>query len=146
MHPAWVNDFLTFKTYILTLGPRLPGYSLDRKNNNGNYEPGNLRWADAVTQANNQRKREEKGLSREAIIDIFFSKKSVETCSRGYGVSLKTIRNIRAKTYSQKATEICLSPTEEEMQKFLPKISPEMRAKLDAMLRIPSSQSPINPT
>ena len=145
MYPAWVNNFLAFKTYTLTLGPRLPGYSLDRKNNDGNYEPGNLRWADAVTQANNQRK-EERGLSREAIIDIFFSKKSVEACSREYGVSLKTVRNIRAKTYSPKATEICLSPTKEERQKFLPKISLEMQAKLNAMLRIPSSQPPENPT
>lgn len=145
MHSLWGNDFLAFKTYILTLGPRLPGYSLDRRNNDGNYEPGNLRWADAKTQANNQRK-EERGLSREAILDIFFSKKSVEACSREYGVSPKTVRNIRAKTYSPKATDICLTPTKEEMQKFLPKISPEMQAKLQAMLRIPSSVPPENPT
>lgn len=29
------------------------GYSLDRINTNGNYEPSNVRWADRITQANN---------------------------------------------------------------------------------------------
>lgn len=145
MHSPWKEDFLAFKTYVLILGTRLPGYSLDRINNDGNYEPGNLRWADAVTQANNKRK-EWKGLSREAILDIFFNRKSVEACAKEYSVSVKTVRNIRAKTYSPKATEICLSPTKEELQKFSQKISAEMQAKLKAMLRIPSSLSPEDPT
>ena len=52
----WVNDYSRFKKYILkNLGDRSDGYSIDRINNNKNYEPGNLRWASAKTQANNRR-------------------------------------------------------------------------------------------
>jgi hypothetical protein len=32
------------------------GASMDRINNDGNYEPGNVRWADARLQASNQRR------------------------------------------------------------------------------------------
>lgn len=50
---AWRNDFFAFYDYVTSL----PGYSLeniglrggkltlDRINNDGNYEPGNVRWA-----------------------------------------------------------------------------------------------------
>jgi hypothetical protein len=38
------------------MGPRPPGTELDRINVNGNYEPGNCRWTDELTQQNNRRK------------------------------------------------------------------------------------------
>jgi hypothetical protein len=51
---AWRDSFVNFlKDVGLRPGP---DYSLDRyPNNNGNYEPGNVRWATAVQQQQNTR-------------------------------------------------------------------------------------------
>lgn len=49
----WRADFLAFSRYV---GSRpSPEHSLDRRNNNGNYEPGNVRWATRTEQARNAR-------------------------------------------------------------------------------------------
>lgn len=54
---AWRRDYLAFATWIrANLGERpSPKYSLDRRDNDGNYEPGNVRWATAKMQADNRR-------------------------------------------------------------------------------------------
>lgn len=54
--PEW-HDFSTFVAYIDEhLGTRPEGYSLDRIDNAGHYEPGNVRWADRSTQRRNQQR------------------------------------------------------------------------------------------
>lgn len=52
----WNNDFQTFYDYVSQL-PHFgeAGYSLDRINNNGNYEPGNVKWSTRTEQGNNKR-------------------------------------------------------------------------------------------
>ncbi len=56
MYPAWVNGFTFFKEWLDdNLGPCPEGYSLDRIDNDGHYEPNNLRWASAKQQGNNRR-------------------------------------------------------------------------------------------
>lgn len=52
MHPSWWNDFSQF---LKDVGCRpSPLHSIDRINPDGNYEPGNVRWATAKEQANNR--------------------------------------------------------------------------------------------
>lgn len=46
----------SFVAFVRDVGPRpSPQHSLDRINNNGNYEPGNCRWATAQEQQRNSR-------------------------------------------------------------------------------------------
>jgi hypothetical protein len=46
-----------FTNFLNDLGERPPGTTLDRIDSNGNYEPGNCRWATQEQQVANRRKR-----------------------------------------------------------------------------------------
>ena len=54
----WLKDPLKFVEYIKSLeNYREKNYSIDRINNNGNYEPNNIRWTTKSVQSANQRKK-----------------------------------------------------------------------------------------
>ena len=74
--PAWLGKG-GFENFITHVGLRSsPEHSLDRINNDGNYEPGNVRWATAKEQAANRR------LKRlEQFSDAAFN---IEAEKRGY--------------------------------------------------------------
>lgn len=57
MCDEWKNDFKSFHNYVTSLEHfGEDGYnSIDRIDNNGNYEPGNIRWATVKMQNNNKR-------------------------------------------------------------------------------------------
>ena len=48
----WKDDFQAFYEDVLPL--YVPGLTFDRINNDGNYEPGNIRFADNTTQCRNR--------------------------------------------------------------------------------------------
>lgn len=52
----WLNDYETFRTWALNNGYK-NNLTIDRKNNEGNYEPSNCRWVTMKIQAQNKRKR-----------------------------------------------------------------------------------------
>ena len=57
VHQQWLDNPKLFIDYLMTLvGWDNPELILDRINNDGNYEPGNLRWATYLESGRNQRR------------------------------------------------------------------------------------------
>jgi hypothetical protein len=80
--PLWVNDYEAFRRYV---GARpSPKHSLDRIDNDGNYEPGNVRWATTSQQARNRRSTRR--------LSAFGETLSVIEWSERFGVGESTIR------------------------------------------------------
>lgn len=85
----WLNSF---ENFLADMGPRPKGRSIERVNNNGNYEPANCVWADAKTQAMNRR-----GLRLVAISGRVLS---VAAWSRELNMPLTSVRNRIARGWS----------------------------------------------
>lgn len=78
--PKWVNDYAAF---LSDMG-RAPSkqHTIERINNDGNYEPGNCRWATRKEQSNNKRPRR---------TDIFVGGKSLKQIAAEAGVNYYTV-------------------------------------------------------
>ena len=81
----WRNDFVSYYNYVKQL-PHFEehGYSLDRIDNNGNYEPGNVRYSTKKDQQNNRRNT--------IFIEINDETKSVSDWAKISGLHQNTIR------------------------------------------------------
>lgn len=79
----WLNDFTKFFEWCIANGAS-KGLTIDRIDVNGNYEPSNCRWVDAIAQANNK--------SKNRLIEYNGEKLTVMQWSRKTGIKEATIR------------------------------------------------------
>lgn len=87
----WRDNYSTFKKWAIANGydarKTRKEQSIDRINNNGNYEPNNCRWATAKEQRANQRPRKE--YKKNAMIIVNGTECSKREVCAEYGVSVE---------------------------------------------------------
>ena len=82
MCPEWLNSF---EAFYKDMGDCPEGMTLDRIDNNGNYEPSNCRWATDREQANNKRNNH--------LLTYQGRSQSIQKWSRETGINQGTICN-----------------------------------------------------
>lgn len=78
------NRWLKFENFYADMGERPDGLSLDRRDNDGNYDPDNCRWASKLEQARNKRKT--------VFISAFGTTKRMVEWAEHYGINYGTLK------------------------------------------------------
>ena len=83
-----------FDCFLADMGEKPDGLTIDRENNNGNYEPGNCRW---VTQAENTRNTRRTKLTHDKVAEIrarYSGGEKSASLASYYGISRTHVRDV----------------------------------------------------
>jgi hypothetical protein len=116
VHPSFAV-YEDFRDYVLNnLGHRKPGESLDRENNNGNYEPGNLRWATRHQQGRNQ--------DTNRIVEVFGEAMCMAEAVEKYGAAPYETTLKRLNNYGWPLEKALLTPPRKQKNNARPTPTP----------------------
>lgn len=102
------SRWLKFENFLEDMGERPDGHSLDRIDVNGNYEPGNCRWATQHTQSNNRRDN--------VIIEFRGEQRTIADWSRHLGINPITLGH-RLNTYGWSVERALTTPVQKKRKR-----------------------------